>query len=371
MPITGLSGFVFTSASGAKSTVKPYFARFMEALPDVKALAAVPDDRLMKLWEGLGYYNRARNLKKAAQIIVNEYGGRLPDTKEELFKLPGIGSYTAGAVASIAYGKREAAVDGNVLRVISRVLASREDIASQPVKRQFEEDLVRVMPAEDCSAFNQGLIEIGALVCVPNGEPRCGECPLRSVCLAARNGLTGEIPYKAPKKPRRIEERTILLIESGDLVAIQKRPEKGLLASMYEFPGLEGTYSREEVWAAAEGMFRTEGENADVADGRSGTAIGSSPVVRSAACGSDAGSSAAGSIASIPDTGATSAIRSVTPAPDAVHIFSHVEWHMTGYRLEADHIPARFLAVSRREISEKYALPSAFDRYIKLINGKS
>ena len=351
--------------------VKPYFARFMEALPDVKALAAVPDDRLMKLWEGLGYYNRARNLKKAAQIIVNEYGGRLPDTKEELFKLPGIGSYTAGAVASIAYGKREAAVDGNVLRVISRVLASREDIASQPVKRQFEEDLVRVMPAEDCSAFNQGLIEIGALVCVPNGEPRCGECPLRSVCLAARNGLTGEIPYKAPKKPRRIEERTILLIESGDLVAIQKRPEKGLLASMYEFPGLEGTYSREEVWAAAEGMFRTEGENADVADGRSGTAIGSSPVVRSAACGSDAGSSAAGSIASIPDTGATSAIRSVTPAPDAVHIFSHVEWHMTGYRLEADHIPARFLAVSRREISEKYALPSAFDRYIKLINGKS
>ena len=310
--------------------VKPYFARFMEALPDVKALAAVPDDRLMKLWEGLGYYNRARNLKKAAQIIVNEYGGRLPDTKEELLKLPGIGSYTAGAVASIAYGKREAAVDGNVLRVISRVLASREDIASQPVKRQFEEDLVRVMPAEDCSAFNQGLIEIGALVCVPNGEPRCGECPLRSVCLAARNGLTGEIPYKAPKKPRRIEERTILLIESGDLVAIQKRPEKGLLASMYEFPGLEGTYSREEVWAAAEEWFRTEGS-----------------------------------------AGATPAIRSVTPAPDAVHIFSHVEWHMTGYRLEADHIPARFLAVSRREISEKYALPSAFDRYIKLINGKS
>ena len=223
--------------------VKPYFARFMEALPDVETLAAAADDRLLKLWEGLGYYSRAKNLKKTAQILVNEYGGRLPDTREELLSLPGIGSYTAGAIASIAYGKPEPAVDGNVLRVLARLLACRDDISAQAVKRQFEADLAAAMPKEDCSAFNQGLIEIGALVCIPGGEPRCGECPLRSLCLAERNGLIGEIPYKAPKKPRRIEERTILLIESGDRIAIQKRPEKGLLASMYEFPGLEGKYS--------------------------------------------------------------------------------------------------------------------------------
>ena len=256
------------------------------------------------------------------EIMNPEY---TPEHLEELLSLPGIGNYTAGAIASIAYGKPEPAVDGNVLRVLARLLACRDDISGQAVKRRFESDLSAVMPKEDCGAFNQGLIEIGALLCIPGGEPRCGECPLRSLCLAARNGLTGEIPFKAPKKPRRIEERTILLIEAGDRIALRKRPEKGLLASMYEFPGLEGKYSQEEALAAAEALFCSEGEN----------------------------------------------IRSAASAPDAVHIFSHVEWHMTGYRLEADRIPACFLAVPRREISKKYALPSAFDRYIKFINGKS
>ncbi len=383
--------------------VKPYFARFMEELPDVEALAEVSDDRLLKLWEGLGYYSRARNLKKAARIIVERYGGRLPDTMEELLGLPGIGSYTAGAIASIAYGKPEPAVDGNVLRVLSRLLASRDDIANPAVKRRFEEELRLVIPAENCGAFNQGLIEIGAVVCVPNGEPRCGECPMRSVCLAARNGLTGEIPYKAPKRPRRIEERTVLLIRSGDLVVIRKRPEKGLLASMYEFPGLEGKRSPEEARAAAEAMLAAGGGNAcggnagseAAGDGSTdGGDAGSEAAGDGSACGGNAGSGIAGdgsadggstgsgrrdcgrTVFGSSGTGAGAceampAIRSIVPAPDAVHIFSHVEWHMTGYVLEADSVPEGILAVPRRELSDKYALPSAFDRYIKLINGES
>ncbi len=307
--------------------VKPYFTRFMEALPDVEALASVSDDTLLKLWEGLGYYSRARNLKKAAQQIVSDYGGRLPDTKAELLRLPGIGSYTAGAIASIAYGKPEPAVDGNVLRVLSRLLASREDIMSQRVRRQFEEELAAAMPETDCGAFNQGLFEVGATVCVPNGEPHCAVCPLRSLCLAARSGLTGEIPYRAPKKPRRIEERTILLIRSGEMIAIRKRPEKGLLASMYEFPGIAGKGTAEMARAAAEEMYG--------------------------------------------GAGAARHTRSVTRLPDAVHIFTHVEWHMTGYLLEADQIPACCLAVRRSELSERYALPSAFDAYRRLINSES
>ena len=220
--------------------VKPYFARFMEALPTVRDLAEVPEENLLKLWEGLGYYNRARNLQKAARVIQEQYGGVIPSSYEELLKLPGIGSYTAGAIASIAYGIPVPAVDGNVLRVISRVLASSEDILKQSVKKQMEESLKAVMPADRASAYNQGLIEIGAIICVPNGQPKCGECPLASICLGRKQGLLDSIPYKTPKKPRKIENRTILLIESDGAYMIRKRPEQGLLASLYEFPSLDG-----------------------------------------------------------------------------------------------------------------------------------
>ncbi len=204
--------------------VKPYFARFMEAFPDVKALAEADDERLLKVWEGLGYYNRARNLKKAAGIMAESYGGQLPPSYEELMKLPGIGSYTAGAIASIAYGIRVPAVDGNVLRVISRILASREDILKASVKKKTEKDLMETMPEDRAGEFNQGLMEIGAMVCVPNGQPRCGQCPFSSLCLARKHGLLDSIPYKAQKKPRRVEERTVLLLEYDHEIAIEKRP---------------------------------------------------------------------------------------------------------------------------------------------------
>ena len=298
--------------------VKPYFNRFMEALPTVEDLAKVPEDRLLKLWEGLGYYNRARNLQKAAQVIVDQYGGQLPASYEELLTLPGIGSYTAGAIASIAYGIPVPAVDGNVLRVLSRVLASEEDILKQSVKKQMEDDLRGVIPADRASAFNQGMIEIGAIICVPNGQPKCGECPLESICLARRGGLTDRIPYKAPKKPRKIEERTILLLESGGRIAIQKRPDKGLLASLYEFPNLEGHVGEAEI----ERLIALEG-------GR---------------------------------------VTGIVPLPPAKHIFSHVEWHMAGYRVEIKgNVPKDYMMVEKEEIKTKYPLPNAFLAYTKLV----
>ncbi len=220
--------------------VKPYFERFMEALPDAAALASVEDDRLMKLWEGLGYYNRARNLKKAAIEIQERFGGRMPSEYEDLLSLPGIGSYTAGAIASIAFGRPVPAVDGNVLRVISRVTASREDILKASTKRWMEEELRRTMPQDAASAFNQGLIEIGAIVCVPNGPPKCGACPLASICLARKQDLIGEIPVKTPPKKRRLEERTVLILEHAGQVGLRKREDTGLLASLYELPNVEG-----------------------------------------------------------------------------------------------------------------------------------
>ncbi len=300
--------------------VKPYFIRFLEELPDVKALACAGEDRLLKLWEGLGYYNRAKNLQKAARIMMRDFSGQVPEDYDELLKLPGIGSYTAGAIASIAYGKPVPAVDGNVLRVVSRVLASREDVLRSSVKRKFEEDLKETMPRNEAGQFNQSLIEIGAVICVPNGRPRCGECPLSGICLAARDCLWDSIPYRAPKKPRRIEERTVLLIESGDYIAIRKRPDAGLLASMYEFPNLEGRLSASEV----RDLFSE-----------------------------------------------TDKTCRVIPAGDARHVFSHVEWHMTGYLIKAAEIPKEYLAAERRQIHDKYPLPNAFRAYIELINGES
>ena len=300
--------------------VKPYFERFMEALPDAAALASVEDDRLMKLWEGLGYYNRARNLKKAAIEIQERFGGRMPSEYEDLLSLPGIGSYTAGAIASIAFGRPVPAVDGNVLRVISRVTASREDILKASTKRWMEEELRRTMPQDAASAFNQGLIEIGAIVCVPNGPPKCGACPLASICLARKQDLIGEIPVKTPPKKRRLEERTVLILEHAGQVGLRKREDTGLLASLYELPNVEG-YLKPEELAEAFGL-------------------------------SQAG------------------VAQVEALPAAKHIFSHVEWHMKGYRVTLEKgIPERYLAVDKGRLQSDYALPNAFGRYTKLING--
>lgn len=299
--------------------VKGYFDRFIEVLPDVRALAMAEDEKLLKLWEGLGYYSRVRNLKKAAQVIVNEYDGKFPSDYEELLKLPGIGSYTAGAIASIAFQNPVPAVDGNVLRVTKRIAGSFDDITKDRVKKELWADLVQIMPKDRPGDFNQSLMELGAMVCLPNGKPLCDKCPVMHLCTAYHKDLISNIPVKPAKKERKQEERTILLMEMQDKYAIIKRPEKGLLAGLWELPNLEGKLIPESVKETIEGW------------------------------GYD--------------------IMSIEPLRQAKHIFSHIEWHMIGYHIilsstkeeKGDEVP--YLWATSDEIRTKYALPNAFSAY--------
>lgn len=299
--------------------VKPYFERFISELPTVKALAQVEADRLMKLWEGLGYYSRARNLKKAAIEIDGLYDGQLPPSLEKLKKLPGIGSYTAGAVASIAYGIPAPAVDGNVLRVVSRVTASYEDITKQSAKNKMEALIGKVIPKTDPGSYNQALIEIGALVCVPNGSPHCNICPLASLCLARIKGLTGELPVKSGKKERKIVQLTVCIIETNQGILIRKREDQGLLAGLYELPNAEGDLQEKDLGEAF-GL-----ENYEVLE----------------------------------------------RLPAAKHIFTHVEWHMNGFRLKAfGKLQESYIPVKEKQLEGEYPLPNAFKAYRKLIQWK-
>ena len=298
--------------------VKPYFARFMEHLPDVESLAAAEEDELLKLWEGLGYYSRARNLKTAAQQIVEQHGGKMPSEYHDLIKLKGIGSYTAGAISSIAFGHPVPAVDGNVLRVIMRLLADDSDISEASVRKRVEEDLKPVMPKDRPGDFNQALMELGATVCLPNGAPKCAECPWKTFCRAGIEESWQQYPKKAVKKPRTVEYRTILVIRDGHRAVIRRRPNKGLLAGMYEFPSLLGKASLDEVkdWLSAQGVC---------------------------------------------------AVR-IEKLPESKHIFTHKEWHMTGYMvlvvgLEPMHKDSSLMFVETQETEEKYPIPSAFSAY--------
>jgi A/G-specific adenine glycosylase len=299
--------------------VKPYYERFLRELPDVKALAEAEEDKLLKLWEGLGYYNRVRNMQKAAQEIMVEHGGEFPCTFEDIRRLTGIGNYTAGAIGSFAFGIPKPAVDGNVLRVVSRVTENYDDIMKQSVRTSMEQALENVMPKEQAGDFNQGLIELGAIVCVPNGAPKCEECPLTGFCKAYQKGVQEKLPVKSKAKSRRIEKKTILVLKDGDTVAIRKRGKKGLLAGLYEFPNLEGHLSEDEVIAYCK-------------------EIGLSPL----------------------------RIKKLAPAK---HIFSHIEWEMIGYRIRVDELEKscteKMLFVQWDELKEEYAMPSAFEAYVE------
>lgn len=298
--------------------VIPYYHRFLEEVPDIPALAEVSEEKLMKLWQGLGYYNRAKNMREAAKETVQTYGGELPADYEQLLKLPGIGAYTAGAIASIAFGIARPAVDGNVLRVIARLLASTEYITLAKTKKKTEQALQSVLPSGQAGDFNQALMELGALVCVPNGEPHCGECPLAGICLAHQQKKTDQIPCKAPKKPRRVEERTILVIRAGNTYAICKRPPKGLLANLYEFPNLEGKLSGERLMEYMHKAGEME--------------------------------------------------FSAKALPPESHVFSHVEWKMSAYLITLKHKRSdSFHFVPWAEILHRYAIPSAYKPYLELM----
>ena len=301
--------------------VKPYYDRFMKLFPDVKTLANADDEVLLKAWEGLGYYNRVRNLKKAAIEICKSFDGEMPDSYGEIVKLPGIGSYTAGAVLSIAYNEKVPAVDGNVLRVLSRIRGDYRDVLDAKVKKDIEDDVRSFMPKE-ASAFNQAMMELGAMVCVPNGAPKCEECPVSELCYAKANGCSSELPVKTPKKKRVIEKKTVLIIQDGSKTVLKKRPSEGLLAGMYEFPMLEGTKTKEEVLE----YLKSEGFK----------------------------------------------MLHIKKAPEGKHIFSHKEWHMKGYVIKVDELEPfsgkeDFLFVETKEAEEKYPLPSAFKVYTKYL----
>ena len=215
--------------------VKPYYTRFLQALPDVRALAEAEEEELLKLWEGLGYYNRVRNMQKAARQIMVDYHGEFPREYEEIKSLSGIGNYTAGAISSFAFGEAQPAVDGNVLRVISRITGSDSDIMKQSVRKNMEDLLRQVIPTDASSDFNQALIELGAIVCVPNGEPNCSKCPVMGWCRAHAEGRELELPVKKKAAARRIEERTVLIFRDGELRGIRKRPDRDCLRDCTSF----------------------------------------------------------------------------------------------------------------------------------------
>lgn len=306
--------------------VKPYFERFMKRLPDIEALAYADEEELLKLWEGLGYYNRVRNLKKAALQIMEEYGGQMPEEYEELRRLKGIGSYTAGAISSIAYGHAVSAVDGNVLRVLSRIREDNRSVSDTKVKAAVEKELLQVVPKDRPGDFNQAMMEIGACVCIPGGAPHCEECPLSQLCRAYHNGTQLEFPHKDKAKARSIEEKTVLIIRDEGKVAVRKRGSKGLLAGMYEFPSMQGHCTAEQVasYLADNGMK----------------------------------------------------ILRITPLEEAKHIFTHKEWHMKGYMVRVDELEPKsskeaeldWLYIEPDKTREKYPIPSALEAYTKYLN---
>lgn len=308
------------------TAVIPYYERFLEALPTIEALARVDDERLMKLWQGLGYYSRARNLKKAAIIITEDYDGKLPDDFNALLKLPGIGRYTASAIGSIAFGQPWPAVDGNVLRVLSRALTSSADIAAPAVKTAMEQALApHYLEGKTAGDLNQAFMDLGATICLPNGEPHCTRCPLEKICLAHAEGLEQELPLKSSPRQRRLEKHTILLLKQGNAIALHQRPSKGMLAGLWEFPNLPGKLSTKDVktWLQEHGLLA----------------------------------------------------KKFQALPAAKHVFSHVEWQLSGWLVEL--VPASGLSaaegklpfnwVTPEELAERYSLPSAFQYYFPYI----
>ena len=233
--------------------VKGYYARFLQTLPTLADLANADDEQLHKLWEGLGYYSRVRNLKKAAQVVMQKYNGVFPRKYEDVLALPGIGEYTAGAVCSIAFNQPTPAVDGNVLRVAARLCDDATPIDNLAFKKTVQKELGKIYP-ERAGEFTQALMELGATVCGPNRKPVCESCPCNSICLAHKNGTADELPIKTPKKNRRIEEKTVFILSCDGEYALQKRPGKGLLAGLWQFPNVPGKLNVEQALCAVEEM---------------------------------------------------------------------------------------------------------------------
>lgn len=299
--------------------VKPYFERFINALPDLSALAAVEEENLLKLWEGLGYYNRARNLKKAAEKIMQQFHGQMPNTYESLLELPGIGPYTAGAIASIACGVTIPAVDGNVLRVVARLTANRDDISKETTKKLYAGWLKEILPAGRAGDFNQAMMELGATVCLPKTSAKCMDCPVQQLCGAYRSKIVDSLPLKSAKKTRRIEEKTVFILSWEGKYAVVKRPSKGLLSGLWELPNTDGKLTPAEA-----------GQHLSFQGFK---------------------------------------LNRLKPLENSKHVFTHVEWQMSGYFAKITACPVRqnLRWITPAELKNEIALPSAFAAYRKII----
>ena len=293
--------------------VRGYFSRWMNALPDIPALAAADEAVYTKLWEGLGYYSRVRNLHRAAVLLCEEYGGELPADYDRLLSLPGVGEYTAGAVASIAFGLPVPAVDGNVLRLAARITGSRLDVLDAKNRKIFRSWMAAAMSQERPGAYNQALMDLGATVCLPSGAPLCGDCPAGGFCLARQEGCQARLPVRSPKREKRTEHLTVFLLRRGAAAALRQRPDTGLLAGLWEYPHVSGAL--------------TEAEAA-----RQLQMWGVSPT-------------------------------KWTKKLSARHIFTHVRWEMTGYVVEVDGLgPGDWLWAEAQQ-RERLAIPSAFEKF--------
>ncbi len=295
--------------------VRGYYERFLAALPTVQALADAPEDRLLKLWEGLGYYSRARNLQKAAQVIVTQHGGVFPREYDDVRALPGIGPYTAGAICSICFELPTPAVDGNVLRVAARLLRLDAPVTEERIKRGIGEMLEKIYPAGRCGDFTQALMELGATVCLPNGEPKCALCPVAAFCAARAAGEQMRYPVKAEKKPRRREDRTVFLLRCEGAIAVCRRPEKGLLAGLWQLPDVPSELTAQEALAqAAQWGTRPTGIEKKV---------------------------------------------------HRTHIFTHVQWELTGFYLDCAVQAPQFFWAGARELEENLGLPTAYRQFLE------
>ena len=308
--------------------VRGYYTRFLQELPSIGDLAKADEDLCTKLWEGLGYYSRVRNLRRAAVQIMEEYGGSMPRTSAQLQKLSGIGPYTAAAIASICFDERIPAIDGNLLRVFARMTGYDRDIKAGAARAAAESFYLEWFPRARCGDCNQALMDLGATVCLPNGTPLCGECPWRDYCRANAEGLQLTLPVVSAKPKRAVEKKTVFLIYYQGRIALRRRPESGLLAGLYEYPCAEGHLSKQEALAHVQSLGFT-------------------------------------------------GVR-VSPLPPAKHIFTHKEWHMTGWEVLADEWEDfesgpvkehRVFLASAEDLREVYSVPSAFAKYTRLIRG--
>ncbi len=295
--------------------VKEYYKRFLDELPTLKELAMVEEDQLLKLWQGLGYYSRARNLHKCAKILIEQGKTELPRDYEKLKKLPGIGPYAAASIGSIAYQLKTPAIDGNVLRVMTRIHEDSRDIMKQKVREEYFLKLSKIMP-NNTRDFTESLMELGALICLPNGFPLCQSCPLSFICQSYKNQTMLQYPVKKKIEKRKREEKTILILEYKDKIAIQKRPDNGLLASLYEFESINEKLSLEELKKYL-----------------------NQKKIK---------------------------IMNIKQLKEAKHIFSHLEWHMVGYHIICKILPEKeYLWVTKEELETKYSLPTAIMIYAK------